>query len=73
MKARAKAEQKIVDEWNKKYQIGQKVVVLRDSGKQEVTVTKSQAQLLSGHTAVIWLEGITGCYCLTRVAPVVEV
>lgn len=25
------------------------------------------AQILSGHSAVIWLENVTGCYLLDRV------
>ena len=26
--------------------------------------TRSKAQVLLGHTAVVWLEGVSGCVCL---------
>lgn len=32
--------------------------------------TKTPAQLLSGHTAVVWIEGCSGCISLTHVRPV---
>ncbi len=59
--------QRQVDTWNKRCSVGQKVLVLRDMGETTLTHTRSEAQVLSGHTAVIWLEGITGCYALDRV------
>lgn len=34
------------------------------------TVTTSKAEVMSGHSAVIWLKGISGCYLLDRVTPV---
>lgn len=33
------------------------------------TKTRTDAQVLSGHSAVIWVEGIAGCYLLDRVRP----
>ncbi|MDP1611680.1 MAG: hypothetical protein Q8M11_11530, partial [Sulfuritalea sp.] len=33
------------------------------------TKTRSDAQVLSGHSAVIWLENVSGCYLLDRVTP----
>ena len=60
-------EQKKVDAWNKKYSIGQQVTVTKDMGEQVDTITLSEAEVLSGHTAVIWLKGISGCYLLERV------
>ena len=38
-----------------------------DGGEIRETVTTSEAQVLSGHSAVIWLDGISGCYDLERV------
>ena len=61
--------QKQVDEWNSEYPIGAPVIVTLDSGENRPTRTRSRAQVLSGHSAVIWLEGITGCYLLDRVRP----
>ena len=61
-----------VELWNLKYPVGTPVHVRMDSGEKRETKTRSKAEILSGHTAVIWLEGITGCYCLDRVKPLVR-
>ncbi|GHJ11191.1 hypothetical protein TPA0907_55580 [Micromonospora humidisoli] len=34
--------------------------------------TRTQAQLLSGHTAVVWLDGVSGCIALTHIQPITE-
>ncbi len=34
------------------------------------TVTRSDAQILSGHSAVVWMENVRGCYLLDRVTPI---
>lgn len=48
--------------------IGTEVIVRKDAGIRLVkTRTLSGPKLLGGHTAVIWLEGISGCYSLERV------
>jgi hypothetical protein len=62
--------QKLVDGWNEKYEVGQAVTVRMDSGELRRTRTRSRAQLLSGHTGVIWVEDISGCYLLERVQAV---
>lgn len=59
--------------FNSKYPVGQKVSVRKDAGDAMITVTRSKAEVLSGHSAVIWLEGISGCYLLDRVTPILEV
>lgn len=63
-------QQKAVDSWNAKYSIGTTVDLTKDNGEIVRTRTRSDAEVLSGHTAVIWLEGITGCYCLNRIRAV---
>lgn len=63
------ALQKQCDAFNARCPIGQPVHVRRDSGETVYTVTRSAAEVLSGHSAVIWLEGISGCYLLDRVTP----
>lgn len=68
----AKYAQRQVDNWNKHYPVGQAVTVRRDNGATITTKTRSPAELLSGHSAVVWLDGISGCYLLNRVAPVTE-
>jgi hypothetical protein len=55
--------------WNAKHPVGTKVTVRLDSGETRETATRSAAEVLSSHSAVIWLEGITGCYLLDRVTP----
>lgn len=69
---RAMLAQDEVDEWNAKYPIGTAVIVTKDNGVQVHTKTRSEASVLSGHTAVIWLEGLSGCYALDRCEPVVS-
>ena len=59
-------EQKKVDDWNSKYQVGQKVIVTKDNGDKIETVTTNEATLLGGHTAVGWFKDISGAYSLDR-------
>lgn len=53
-------------EWNAKYPVGRRVKYHHVIGEQAHTVhnTRSEAQVLSGHTSVVWLDGISGCVCL---------
>lgn len=61
-------EQRKVDLWNAvSAPIDQKVTYQRDDGSVVKTKTRSRAQLLSNHTAVIWLEHVSGCVALDRV------
>ncbi len=55
------------DEWNVAHAIGTSVRVRRDNGDVTATRTRSEAYLLSGHTPVIFLDGISGAYLLDRV------
>lgn len=63
--------------WNAANPVGTAVTVRMDSGELRETTTRSEAQILGaepskgyiGHTAVIWLDGISGCYLLDRVTP----
>ena len=66
------ALQRQCDDFNFFYPVGQKVTLLKDSGQLVDTVTRSEAQVLSDHSAVIWLEGVAGCYLLDRVTPITE-
>lgn len=58
------------DKFNAANEVGAAVTVQLDGGEVRETITTSEAQVLSGHTAVIWLEGLRGCYSLERVTPV---
>lgn len=59
---------KTCDDWNAAHPVGTAVMVKLDGQDEPVaTTTRSTAQILSGHSAVIWLDGISGCYLLTHV------
>lgn len=62
--------QEACDKFNAAHQVGAAVSVRLDSGEVRETITTSEAQVLSGHSAVIWLKGVSGCYLLDRVTPV---
>ena len=72
-----RAEQKLAklqsqcDKFNAEIPIGSEVLVRKDDGSKVLTFTTSAAQVLSGHTPVIWLKGISGCYLLDRVSKVI--
>jgi hypothetical protein len=53
--------------WNEAHPVGTRVFVQKDNGIKQLTRTRSEASVLSGHSAVIYLEGISGCYLLSRV------
>jgi hypothetical protein len=63
----AAQQERLVAAWNETNPVGCKVEVTRDRGEVQQTTTRSEAQMLGGHTAVIWLDGIAGCYALERV------
>jgi hypothetical protein len=62
--------QAVCDKFNAANKVGATVTVRLDSGEVRETITTSEAQVLSGHRAVIWLKGVSGCYLLDRVTPV---
>lgn len=55
--------------WNEKYPVGIAVLYWRGAkqGPGKQSSTKSQAEVLGGHTAVIWVEGEPGCIALSHV------
>lgn len=57
----------MVKAWNGAHEPGIDVIVTDDFGEDCFTKTRSYAELLGGHTPVVWLVGIRGCYDLTRV------
>lgn len=57
------------DKFNAANEVGAAVTVQLDGGEVRETITTSEAQVLSGHSAVIWLKDISGCYALERVTP----
>ncbi|MFD4572066.1 hypothetical protein ACFWNK_01955 [Streptomyces sp. NPDC058417] len=63
------------DHWNARYPIGTPVTaypgVRPEDGDDERldTRTRSEAQVLGGHTAVVWVDGHSACIALTHVDP----
>lgn len=66
MRRNRKEQRDLVKRW-KDVPIGTEVIVTKDDGQEIRTRTRSGPELLGGHSAVIWLEGISGCYALYRV------
>ncbi|MER6191815.1 hypothetical protein [Streptomyces cyaneofuscatus] len=65
-----------VDRWNAQYPVGTPVTAhpgfrpeTDPKGTQLITRTRSAASVLSGHTAVVWVEGHSSCIKLTHVYP----
>jgi hypothetical protein len=60
--------QKLCDDWNAAHPVGTQVLDRLDGrDAPQLTTTRSEAQILSGHSAVIWLDGVSGYYLLDRV------
>jgi hypothetical protein len=63
------SKQKIVDAFNAKNPVGTPVrywTGLKEGPGKE-SKTRSRAEILSGHTPVVWVENESGCICLTHV------
>ena len=56
-----------IEEFNSKHPVGSHVTVIKDRGEKLKTTIRYPAEILSGHTAVIWLNDISGAYMLNRV------
>jgi hypothetical protein len=61
------ALQEKIDQFNRKYRVGDPVKVKLDSGEIKETTVRNEATILGGHTAVGWFSGIFGCYDLNAV------
>ncbi len=64
-----KKEQGLVDRFNAARPVGTRVrywTGLRE-GEGRVSTTRFPAQLLSGHTDVVWMVGEAGCVALSHV------
>lgn len=68
-KGTPKGLQVAVDGFNRRYPIGTEGLLKKDDGSLLETKTRSKAEVLSGHSAVIWVEGVSGCYLLSRFTP----
>ena len=68
--AKLKKLQAICDKFNVLHPVGTDVFLQKDGHVEPFpTKTRSTAQVMCGHSAVIWLENVSGCYLLDRVTP----
>lgn len=58
-----KTLQRIVDQFNRDFPVGTAVILRKDSGPVS-TMVANPAQVLSGHSAVGWFEGVSGAYSI---------
>ena len=65
--------EKAVAAWNAKHGVGTVVAYWSlPTDEARIAKTRTEAQLLSGHTAVVWLEGVSGCWALSHVRAVLD-
>jgi hypothetical protein len=66
------SQQRLVDKFNDQFPVGTKVRYWRGvrEGIGKEGVTNHAATLLSGHTAVAWIDGCSGCVSLSHVEPI---
>ncbi|GAA0495209.1 hypothetical protein Ade02nite_19050 [Paractinoplanes deccanensis] len=66
------AKRKTVERFNRDDPVGTPVRFWPGvrSGEGIESATRSSAQILSGHTPVVWVEGHAGCIALTHVEPI---
>jgi hypothetical protein len=65
------SQAKLAAKWNDRFPVGTVVrywTSTRD-GVGKVGKTRSEAEVMGGHTAVVWIEGCSGCVALTHVQP----
>ena len=59
-----------VQKFNRQFPVGT-AVMLRKGTVEIATVVRAEAEVLGGHSAVGWFEGVSGCYSIEnkRVRP----
>lgn len=70
MPPRPEDAQKRVDEWNAAHPVGTKVTryrLIRPLREPQETVTRSEAWLMGGHSAMVMVEGVAGGVLLESV------
>jgi hypothetical protein len=59
-----------IDSWNKAIKIGDKIEYYSHSyAIPEILTTRTEAQVLGGHTAVVWLNGKAACVSSSTCRP----
>lgn len=62
----ARQRQDAIDTWNDHVPPGTEVAYRDDLGKIKRMKTRARAEMLGGHTPVVWLDGMAGCVALAR-------
>jgi hypothetical protein len=58
-----------VDGFNSRFPVGSKVMLKKDGVPEPVrTTTRSEAFVMCSHSAVVFLEGVSGCYLISHVS-----
>jgi hypothetical protein len=68
--------QREVDKFNTIFKVGDPIVYYEILGQKEPplrTTTRTKAEILSGHTAVVWLEDKAGCVACSHCFSVAEI
>lgn len=67
-KPNLKKLQKECDDFNEKYPVGTEVLLKKDFVDEPVkTSVRHEAYVLSGHSAVAFFNGVSGCYAISSV------
>jgi hypothetical protein len=63
--------QKIVDRFNARFAVGSKFILRTDTRGDVETTVRAPAEVLQGHSAIGWFEGVRGAYSIEgdRVRP----
>ena len=56
-----------VDTFNAKHKVGDMVKLKLDTGETKDVKLQTPAQVMQGHSAIAWFEGVSGCYLINRV------
>lgn len=64
-----KSRQRVVDQWNTRWPIGQRVSVKAQKGEIVYTRTRSRAFLVAGTWPGVFVDGFQAAYSLHDVAP----
>ncbi|MDH0342129.1 hypothetical protein [Chromobacterium haemolyticum] len=72
-KPNIKKLQKQCDDFNAVCKNGGRIMFKRDGVDEPYEArTRSEAYILSGHSAVVFVEGVSGCYQLSHCEPITE-
>lgn len=60
------------ERFNQQVAVGAPVVVTRDNGDEFHSTTRTVAQVIGDHSAVVWVDDRRGCFPLDRVKPAIR-